>query len=191
MITANITTYRVQCSDAEHYYCSCKIEEDGFPKTNSGSSYGRMDLKHKLTYAQAASMARKDKFPWEEGASTNRFDSIEEIHETLKKEFPNDIIVTYYEGQLFKEMLYIKDGKNLGYAAFGEVWSTMPRTVYKHVLPDNIQIRCAECGHKYKLEEVTTERPWGDKISVELLRPREMDEDPCCKYFDLEWNVIL
>jgi hypothetical protein len=191
MITGNISTYIGQDGDAEHYYCSYRISEDEFPKTNSGGSYGRTDLKHPLSYAQASAMSRKDHFHWEEGTMSNRFDTIEEIHEYLKQKFPNEIIVTYYEGQLFKEMLYIKEGKNLGYEAFGEVWSCVPRSVYKRLLPADLKIKCCECGHEYKLEEVTSERSWGEETLVQFLDKRDLEEDPCCKYFDLEWNVIL
>lgn len=192
MISANITTYRGQCGDAEHYYCSYRIVEDESPKTNSGGSYGREDLKHPLTYAQAAALSRKERYPWEEGTMSNRFDTIEEIHEHLKSTFPNETIVTYYEGQLFKEMLYIKDGVNLGYEAFGEVWSSTPRSVYKDLIPENVKIKCCECGHEYTLEEVTSERVWEKgRILTEFLPKRDLEDDPCCKYFDLEWNVII
>jgi len=190
MISANITTYQGQCGDAEHYYCSYRRIDDEFPATNSGATFGREDLKHPLSYAQAVALSRKERFPWKEGTMSNRFDTIEEIHEYLKITFPNETIVTYYEGQLFKEMLYIKDGINLGYEAFGEVWSAVPRSVYKDLIPENAKIKCYDCGHEYSLDEVTSERNWGGRTLVEFLSRREID-DPCCKSFDLEWNVIL
>jgi hypothetical protein len=191
MISANISTYLVQDVDADHYYCSYRVIEEEFPKTNSGGSYGRIDLKHNLTYAQATSLSKKDKYPWGEGAETNRFDSIEEIHNHLKEKFPKETIVTYYEGSLFKEMLYIKDGKNLGYQAFGEVWSQCPQSVYRDLIPNDVKIKCDECGHEYKLEEVGYERPWGDRILFQFYRKSELEDDPCCKYFYLEWNIII
>jgi hypothetical protein len=136
-------------------------------------------------------LSKKEKYPWKEGTMSNRFDSIEEIHDCLKKTFPNEIIVSYYEGQLFKEMIYIKNGVNLGYEAFGEVWSSVPKSVYKDLIPKNVKIKCYKCGHEYTLEEVTIERVWEkNRILVEFLPKREMD-DVCCKYFDLEWNVII
>ena len=60
---------------------------------------------------------------WRIGMNTNRFKSIDQIHSELKKQFKGQTIVTYEQYRIFKEMLYFKDGKNLGYKFFGEVWS--------------------------------------------------------------------
>ena len=191
MIIANISTYRGQCADADHYYCTWDTVPDGKPKEQyQGSVWGKDELKRSLDYKSAANLARKDKYPWKEGDSTNRFDSFEEIHEALTVKFPNEIIVTYYEHALFKEMLYWKDGKNLGFEAFGEVWSPIPRSVYKDLIPADVQIKCAECGYEYELDDISTETPYGARTIVNFCDKRDMDE-PCCKYFDLTWNVIL
>jgi hypothetical protein len=189
MITANISQYVGM--DAEHYYCTWKEVEESFPRPNSGGSHGTQDLKHSLTYAQACALSRKDHYRWEEGTKTNRFDTIEEIHEELQNQFPNQTIVTYEDGQFYKDMLYIKDGVNLGIKAFGEVWVNCPQSVYTDLLPkEGIKIKCCDCGHEYTLDEVTTERDWAGRGLTQFIRKRDMD-DPCCDYFDLIWNVIL
>ena len=77
---------------------------------------------------------------------------------------------------------------------FGEVWTYMPTSLYKDLLPEDvstIKIVCDECGHKYTFDElIRKEYDWGGRVIVEFCRMRDMD-DPCCKHFELKWNIVI
>lgn len=195
MIIANITTFRGQDSSAIHYYCSYKKVEESIPKKyyNGGNNN---EIKKTIKSQKSADfLNKKDSWSgWRIGMKTNRFDSIDEIHSTLKKLFKKQTIVTYYEDRLFREMLYFKDGVNLGFKFFGEVWSGVPTSCWKDILPNEpIKIRCGDCGKEYELEEVSYERECENRILIQFYRRSQMMEieEPCCKYFSLEWNIIL
>lgn len=199
MIIANITSYKGQCDEAEHYYCTYrKVENivDKLPsKTYSGPHFDRNQLKRTITDQNDADyLKKKDGFGgFKIGIKINRFNSIEQIHSKLIEKFPNRDIVTYYGDQLFNDMLFIKNGINIGVKSFGEVFSTIPTSVWKDLLPspELIKIKCENCGKEYTLDEVSYERELTEKrILVKFFRKSEMDE-PCCRYFDLTWNVIL
>jgi hypothetical protein len=203
MITANITSYIGQDLEAEHYYCEYEEIPDSFPsKTFNGSSFGDKELKLSLTESQAKNLNKKDGHHiYKVGTKTNRFDSIKQIHDELKKVFENQIIVTYYENRIFKEMLYLKDGVNLGYKAFGEVWNSCPNQCWSDLIPKDVKVKC-ECGKEYTLDQVSYERTSNDNYNdgkertiTIFYKKREFEdetgEDLCCKYFYLMWNVIL
>ena len=82
-------------------------------------------------------------------------------------------------------MLYLINGTNIGYKAFGEVWSDTPISVYKHILPpeDQIKIKCDCCGKEYTITEVSTEKNLTeDIVLIEFNKKRHMAM-PCCKDF--------
>jgi hypothetical protein len=196
MIVANISTFRGQDVTAVHYYCSYEKIQESIPRKYYNGGHNNEIKKTIKTQKEADSLNKKDncwKFSlWKIGDKTNRFDSIDEIHSTLKKLFKKQTIVTYYECQLFRKMLYFKDGVNLGYKFFGETWNSCPSSVWKDILPKNevIKIKCGDCGKEYNLEDVSYERECENRILIQFYRRSEMDE-PCCKYFSLEWNIIL
>ncbi len=195
MILANITSYIGQI-DAEHYYCSYIIENTTeFPKkTYSGSSYLRNELTRVIKEKEEAYyLNRKESCTrFHTGSVLKKFNTINQIHETLIETFPNQDIVTYYEDQLFRDMLYIKDGVNLGIKAFGEVFTYVPTSCYKDLLPspELIKIKCDDCGKEYTLDEVTYESEHLGRPLIIFIKKRDMD-DICCKYFNLIWNVVL
>lgn len=205
MIIANITTYRGQCFDAIHYYCKYEIVNDvESPRSEyvSESYSGRTDLKRVIiTESETQSFNKKDTWSgWHVGDKTSRFDTIEQVHGKLIELYPNEVIVSYYDGHLFKEMLYYKSGVNLGYKAFGEQWSYVPNSCWKDLLPEDLNsiiIKCDDCGHEYKLNEISKNvihdelnDKGENRILLKFYRKNEMDE-VCCKWFNLKWNVIL
>lgn len=193
MIVANITSFDGQDMEAEHFYCTYDETEYKTPTiyTMIGRKY---ELKRVLTdQSEVDYLNKKDTSNcWHVGLTTNRFKSIKSIHIALKNLFKNKIIVTYYKGKIFKEMLYFKDGKNLGYKVFGEVFTHVPNGVFKHLLPtyDKIKIKCEDCGKEHKFEDIISEQSYGDKTIINFLNKWDVDE-PCCEYFNLLWNVIL
>lgn len=195
MIIANITSFEGQCADAEHFYCQyLEMPDKEIKKTCPIGRYGNEELKRVLNSEyEVAKLNKKDGYrSYRLGIETNRFNTIEEIHELLKEKFPTQTIVTYYEDRIFKDMLYWKDGKNLGVEVFGEVWTEVPTSVWKDLLPSEIKIKCEDCGHEYKLEEVTIEQDGyaEGRTLVKFLRKYDLDE-PCCDDVYLLWNVIL
>lgn len=198
MIIANITSFEGQDLVAEHYYCSYRgigNLGDKLPtKTYSGSSFEKDELYRLITEQKEANYINKKDGgrSYHIGTKTNRFQSFNQIHSKLIELFPNEDIVTYYESQLFKEMLYIKDGINLGIKGFGEVFTYTPTSCYKDLLPspDSIIIKCEDCGKVYTLDEVTYERELFDRTLIQFIKKRDMDE-VCCEYFNLTWNVVL
>lgn len=205
MLFANITSFIGQCSEAEHYYChyyEAKPDEK-ITKQYYGAGWGGDELTRLITNpTEIKFLNEKDNFGEERasryiykgGMETTRFNSIQEIHDTLIEKFGDQTIVTYENSHIFKDMLYYVDGKNLTYKAFGDVWETVPTSCWKDLLPelDTIVIKCDDCGHEYKLEDVSYDQYYSieKRTLVKFHRKRDMDE-PCCKYFDLMWNVIL
>lgn len=207
MILANITSYVGLDSQAEHYYCHYVITDLSEPKPHyTSTESSSIELKHKLTESESIRLTKKDEgYRWTVGTKTNRFESINKIHKDLLKLFPNETIITYYENKLFKEMLYVKDDVNLGYKAFGEVWSYCPTGCWTDLLTEEkniIKIKCDDCGKEYTLDEVSYEKNDFDNYDNGEIRKytqfyrrkdfeSETGEDLCCKYFNLMWNVVL
>lgn len=196
MIIANITSYIGQI-DAEHYYCSyIEIEDSNeLPKkTYNGPSYSKNELSRVITEKEEAyHLNRKEHSTrFHTGSKLNKFNTIDQIHKILIQTFPDKDIVTYYESQLFSEMLYIKDGINLGIKGFGEVFVYTPTSCYKDLLPppETIKIKCDDCGKEYTLDEVTYESEHFGRELIIFTKKRDMD-DVCCQYFNLIWNVVL
>jgi hypothetical protein len=201
MILANITTYLGQCGDAEHYYCTfMKVEEAFPPKKYQGAPIGdgKDELKRTLTSeGEIAALNKKHgRHSYWKGRKITGFNSIEHIHKELKKRFGNKhTIVTYYEEDIFSEMLYLKDGVNLGSAAFGEVWSQLPYSCYKHLLPpvEKIKIKCEDCGTEHEFSKMHNERNWSEgRILIEFAKGSRFPKCPNCKDGGyLVWNVVL
>ena len=198
MIIANITSFIGQCADAVHYYCTFEEFPDTIPILDIHNVYIptsndliRVLAKESEVIAHNKKAGGRD---WHIGKQTNSFNTFSEIHRELKKQCKGKIIVTYYEEKAFKEMLYFKDGKNLGFKYFKEVWIDMPNACYKHLLPpyDKIKVKCNDCGKVYKFEDIIREeREWEDgKIQVMFREQRHM-KNTCCEYPIFKWNVIL
>ncbi|MDD5649094.1 MAG: hypothetical protein PHF86_01565 [Candidatus Nanoarchaeia archaeon] len=195
MIIANITTYIGQDSEAEHYYCFYQESTSTKPSLfYNGSSFNKIDLKRKLTSSsEIRNLNLKDRTAkWEFGEMINRFLTIEQILNTLKEQFKGQDIITYYESKIFKEMLCILKGVDYGYKFFGEVWIPIPTSCWSNLLPERntIKIKCGNCGTIHNFEDVIEEKEWDGKPLIQFYKKSEVD-DPCCKYYDLEWNVIL
>ncbi len=199
MIIANITTWRGQDIFAIHYYCEYrKVDDlvDKLPSKNyQGGSFNKEKLERVITDQAEVDLAieRDEYCGFKIGRTTTKFNSIEEIHSELRNQFQFQDMVTYYEGQLFKEMLYIYDGVDLGVQGFGDQFTSVPWSCYIDLIPDDrsaIKIKCENCGHEYTLDEVAYEREWGERNLLQFIPKKDMDET-CCKYFDLIWNVIL
>jgi hypothetical protein len=194
MIVANITTYLGQCPDAIHYYCEYN-NWIGTPDIYSPiGRCGATELKRKIKFqSDASKLNRKDGCTsWHIGSSTNRWDTIEDIHQELKTLFPFEDLITYYEGKIFKEMLYILNGEDKGKDFFGEVFIDCPNSCWSNLIPphDKIIVKCNSCGTIHKFEDVVEEKEWGGKKLIQFFRKREVDE-PCCDDYELVWNVIL
>lgn len=193
MIIANITTYRGQCVGAIHYYCSYdRMPDEYIPKDVEYIS-DTDELNHVIVEQDEVDILNEQDSckTWHAGQRTIRFPSIESIHSELKERFKNEIIVTYYENQIFKDMLYLKDGINFGYKHFGEVWSPLYNSVYKDLLPESFTIKCNECGKEYKLNEISTEVSSNNRTIVKFARTPLHLKIKCCNCFDLVWNVVL
>jgi|GEM_PF-3060713 len=200
MISANITTYIGQDSDAQHYYCNYFDSPNIYGLPKERYSVGRnedIDLDRIITDPHEVLRMNDKHDRWYIGMETARYNSVEQIHAKLLELFPNEDMITYYEDKLFKETIYIKDGINLGVKAFGEVWTYAPSSYYKDLISDDVvvKIKCDDCGHEYTLDEVTYEQETIDHEGktrdwVRFTKKRDMDE-VCCKHFNLLWNVIL
>lgn len=199
MIIANITTWIGQDTFAIHYYCEYRIVDDLDNKLPStyyqGGSFNKNELQREITdQAEVDAAILRDEYcGFKIGVNTIKFNSIEEIHNELIKLYKYQDIVTYYEGQIFKEMLYIYDGINLGVKGFGEQFVQVPRSCYIDLIPEDrstIKLKCDNCGHEYSLDEVAYEREYGDRNLLQFVSKKDIDEI-CCKYFELNWNVIL
>ena len=193
MIAANITTWEGMCTDAEHFYCNyCDIGDNIPNKYCSVGSFDSIELKRTLSKSESDYLNKKDLTIscYSKGSKTNRFDSIEQIHDRLKKLFPNQNIITYLESQLFKEMLYLVDGKNIGIESFGEIYNNVPTSCYKDLVPEDVKIKCERCGKEHLLEDVTYERDYNFRPLLYFTKKRDMDE-LCCNRFELIWNTVL
>ncbi|MCK9574794.1 MAG: hypothetical protein WC979_02935 [Candidatus Pacearchaeota archaeon] len=193
MIVGNISTFEGQCADAEHFYCRYIEIENYVPKIHALSTSHGEDLQRIITdEAELKYLERKDGYCCLHiGSSTGRFQTIEQIHEALIAKFPNQDIITYDESRIFKDMLYIKDGVNVGVKFFGDVWLDVPRSVYMDLLPDKstIKVKCDDCGQFHELDEIAEETAHMGRPLLQFMRKSEIDK--CCNYCNLMWNVIL
>ena len=190
-IIANITSF-IGSIDGEHYYCSWN-EIDEKPHT-SYSQTGRNRLIRVLTSQDEISyLNKKDSGGnYKVGDETERFKSIQDIHEELKTQFINQNIVTYENGDLYSEMLCIIDGVNEGVDYFGNIFVDTPNSFYKNLLPKNkkIIIKCDDCGAIHKLEDVSTEK-YLESEQRDWIKFKNDYQLKCCEYPCLVWNVIL
>lgn len=191
IIEANITSFFGQCSDAEHYYCYYKINDN---KDNDRFKYCSVsqhdkELRKTLTVEERLILKNKDGF--RSGPTTGRFNTIDEIHNLLKELFPNENIITYQEDRPFREMLCIIDGKDMGFEYIGEIWTTLPSSLYKDLIVGDYKIRCSECGEEFSLDQVlTTEREVDGRDWVKFIKRGSDLDIPCCKRPEIEWNLI-
>lgn len=193
MIIADISTYRVQCSDAEHFYCEFEIVPDSYPlKPTVHLSANHSDLTRKLTSeSEVMSINKKDgRGSARLGQNTFKFNSISQIQETLQEQFKKQNIICYYEGKIFKEMLCIINGENKGYKFFGETFLRVPSSCFKDLIPENCIIKCEDCGKVYKIEEVTIEKKWDKRIILEFIKEKTI-KSKCCNEPYLVWNVVF
>lgn len=195
-IVANITSYIGQCVEAEHYYCTfCKdisidVDKDVTLLHRCRTSYEKEELYKVLTKEDAEALAKKDNYSsWREGTKSNRFNSIAEIKEELLRMFPDENIVTYEDCEPHSEMLIKIDGEIKSIDFLGEVWSCVPNSVWKDLLPENFKVKC-ECGKEYSEEEIR-ELIFTRKIGDRELAVFDVDSCECCKRPYLMWNVIL
>ena len=189
MIVANITTFQGQCGDAEHFYCVYdKIELKNLKTSYYGSYHTEL---HRILKSpkEVKYLNIKDGGRWCVGMETIRFNSIKQIHNRLKELFPNEDIVTYYERDIFKDMLCILDGTDFGYKHFGETWNSLPSSCYKHLLSDDFKIKCYSCGKEHKLEDISYLSKYNDKDLVEFYSYYDIKK--CCRDMELVWNNIL
>jgi len=191
-IEANITTFIGQDCDAEHFYCYYKINDDKNNLKSCSVSQHDEELTKPLNIESRIKLRKKDGYCF--GDTTTRFDSIYEIHKLLVALFPNENIITYDECRPFREMLCIIDGENKGFEYIGEVWTCLPRSLFKDlIVGHNYKIRCCNCSKEFSLDEVIIDeydneiekRPWVKFIKYS----RDLD-NPCCKRPELEWNLI-
>jgi len=185
-------------ASAEHYYCSTEVVPDDSETTTeiyNGSSSDKDEEQHPLSASEACFLNDKDDtHRWRAGRMSNRFSSIEEIHEHLKTKYIDHNIVSYREGKAFKEMLYIIDGIDMGFKAFGEVWVETPNGIWKDLLPESFVIKCAGCGKIHKLEDVSKESMSGHgtdlRAHIKFHRMSQI-KPACCGFMDLVWNAII
>lgn len=194
MILANIMTYQGQCADAEHFYCEYASVPDSY-KIKATLDYlpsDHSDLERVITSESEVIAINKKSGRGSArlGENTFKFNSVEQINDTLKEQFEGQNIVCYYEGKIFKGMLCLINGKNEGHLFFNEVFTRIPSSCYKDLIPENCIIRCQDCGKIYKLEEVATERKWGDRIFVQFIKEKTI-KSKCCSEPFLEWNVVF
>ena len=191
MIIANITSFEGLCADAEHYYCEYLEVPNDYVLRTQEYIHSDIELKYDITSQEYCdNLNIKDSWSgWHIGMDTVRFESINDIHEKLISLFPNETIVTYYENKIFKGMLYLKDRVNLGYLAFGEVWSPIYNSVYKDLLPESLIIKCEECGKEYKVEDISKEIDYDGRTIIEFHKRWNMNK--CCNEMSLIWNAII
>ena len=198
MIEANISSYIGQDNEAEHYYCHYREAEYEQPRKYGSVGYGSEELFRIITDQKEVShLQRKDRHSWIKiGSKTNRFATIEQIHEELLNMFPNVNVVTYEDNQPFKGMLCIIGGINLGYKGLGELWLSVPHTCWKDLLPNKseIVIKCENCGEIICFEDIVMDEYFYEienKTIVKFATRGYEMSDKCCKYPELVWNVIL
>jgi len=192
MIVANITTYRGLDSSAVHYYCEYADMPEPYEPKKDVSISNRIDLMREIkTQKDADNLNRIDGYAhFRIGKMTNRFDTIEDIHQELLNQFSGKNIISYYEREIFKNMLYIVDGKNLGFDYFGEVFTYVPSSCYRDLVPEVYTIKCVFCGVRYLLQDVTVEKEWNGKKLIQFKRPRHFAHK-CCDDVELVWNVVF
>lgn len=199
MILANITSFH----EGEHFYCSY-IKEDFNPNKKylfHPGSYSSEQLKRIITDEKEAKyLNKKDGYNynvWKIGDETIRFNSIEDINNTLKQVFKDeDCVISYYEGYPFKEMIYVLIGIDLGYKGLGDVWLPIPSSCWKDLLPpiEEIKVRCSDCGHEFNFKDIIVDEfhyEIENRTLVNLMNKKSKADYVCCKYYSLEWNVIL
>jgi len=195
MIHANISTFIGQM-EAEHYYCRY-AESPAFkisPHLSAGSR--SPDLLRELTDPdEVAYLTKKDRYCGISlGDTTSRFQSIEQIHEELLKQFPNTDIETFKEGLPFKDMLIVKDGVNIGYKGLGEIWLDLPASCWQDLLPpDNeIVVKCSHCGTVHEFRDLVMDEYSVDNRTLLKFTTRGYEmADRCCKFPQLIRNFIL
>jgi len=192
MIIANITSFMsIGSVDAEHYYCSWDIIDQETPKKYfDGSNHNKLERILDIESEVKALNKKDGRNSWHIGDSTGRFNTIDSIHQALLAEFPNENIVTYEEGELYKDMLCRLNGKNYGITYFGEIFDNIPSSFYTDLLPNNYIIKCRECGREHKLNDISK--------TIEIDNGREWtkfnktrDIERCCQDMELVWNVIF
>lgn len=195
-IVANISSYIGQCVEAEHYYCTIykniqiDIDKNISVLHHCRTSFEKEELYKVLSKEDAETLNKKDNYSfWEEGSKVTRFNSIAEIKEELLKQFPNDNIVTYEDCKPHREMLIKIDGEIKSIDFLGEIWNTVPNSVWKDLLPEHFKVKC-ECGKEYSEEEVQ-ELIFTHKIGNRELAVFDIDFCYCCKRPYLMWNVVL
>ena len=105
------------------------------------------------------------------------------------KQFPNDNIVTYEDCEPHREMLIKIDGEIKSIDFLGEIWNTVPNSVWKDLLPEHFKVKC-ECGKEYSEEEIQ-ELIFTHRIGNRELAVFDIDFCYCCKRPYLMWNVVL
>lgn len=198
-IVCNIHDFIGQCAGAVHFYVDVNINVDYKISDNNlsllsnywviGSTYE--SLNKVITQEEADILNKIDgEETYHEGMKCSRFNTIEEIHKTLLEKYPNENIVTFYEKKPFKKMMIKVNGEMKDYTCLGEVWDTLPMSVYSELIPENYKIRCYCCDHILTKEEM---QPYiTEKFNNR--RPLTLIHIPCCPKCgenDLEWNVIL
>lgn len=196
-ITANITSYIGQCYEAEHYYCQIyketKIDLDKNIQQlhNCRTSFNNEELYKVLTKEDAEKLSKKDgNFKWIEGAKVNRFNSLCEIKEELLKQFPDENIISYYECRPYQNMLIKIDGDFKPIEYLEQVWSYLPSSVYKDLIPKHFSVKC-ECGNEY------SEKEFKENIMVDqhhfnrTITIFDVDMCECCDKPYLMWDVVL
>lgn len=113
-IFVNITSWtRVGSAGAEHFYAKIhKFQDDRniFTLAREGwyalpDGYEKSELRKNLTAAEAKHLNMKDGYPdlYKKGDKSDRFNSIEEIKEETKKQYPNTDVVFFNDHELLSE----------------------------------------------------------------------------------------
>lgn len=192
MIYANINTYAGMCGDAEHYYCQY-IEQNSDDIPNEKRVYGGDDLKFEIKSSNfCRELNKKDTTSrWHVGMETVRFSSIEDIHDELIRKFSDKNIVTYYNSEIFKEMLIYIDGKRYGFEYLGEQFVDLPTSCYRDLVKPDCTIKCIICGKTFSLDEIFTLQSFGERDLLKNKYAHKSRFSICCDDTYLKWNVIL
>jgi hypothetical protein len=196
MIVANISSFYGQCADAEHYYCSYRKIDNFIPAINKGCPipcFGNEDLFRTIDENDAKILNKKDGgSSWVAGDKTQRFNTIEDINKALIEIAGDEDIFTFYESDFFKELLYRKDGVNHGIEYFGEIWSHVPNSCYKDLVPEleTKIIKCENCGCIHAHDDVYE---IGEHLGRELIKFYSKYDtfNRCCREYELKWNFVL
>ena len=192
MIIANITSDAGRCLDAEHSYCFYIILNDVLKNREEILQHvaGQHDeeLRRDLTDEQRAYLRKKD--DGYVGRNTNRFDNIKQIHDELLKQFPDEDIVTFEDGEIFQGMLCKVDNIFHDHRYFGKIWMEIPNALYKKHIPENIDIACENCGHKYTLQDIIKEERIADGQDwVQFKNAGRVGK--CCKHAWVMWDAVI